>query len=88
MTIKVQLGQLFITPAAKAAIPHKEAIRALTRHASGDWGELSEDDKAANDEALEFGDRLLSSYKFSGIRFWIITEADRSITTILMPNDY
>ena len=56
---------------------------------TGDWGELDEEDKTANDEALKTGERLLSAYKSAtGTKFWIITEADRSVTTILMPEDY
>ena len=54
-----------------------------------DWGDVSEEDRKANDEAIDFGSRILSSYADRhGIRFWIITEADRSATTILLPEDY
>ena len=62
---------------------------ALSRHASGDWGEVCEEDWQSNDEALELGTRLLSSYiSRSGEKFWIITEHDRSATTILLPLEY
>lgn len=62
---------------------------ALNRHQSGDWGELCEEDKQVNEKALKDGDRILSVYISSGgKRFWVITEADRSSTTVLMPEDY
>jgi len=61
----------------------------LERHAAGDWGELPPEDRAANDDALKHGDRLFSSYKHrSKGELWIITEADRSVTTALLPEDY
>lgn len=61
----------------------------LNRHALGDWGDLTQEDAAANDAALRNGDRLLSAYQFEeGFKVWIITEADRSATTILLPEDY
>jgi len=62
---------------------------ALKRHAKGDWGDVCADDKRANDQSLKDESRLLSSYKsIDGIKFWIITEADRSVSTILLPEDY
>ena len=85
---KLKLGMTVITPAAKDAIPTSEVMKALARHESGDWGESCEHDKAVNDEALMTGGRIMSVYKYNGIRFWIITEHDRSVTTILMPSDY
>jgi len=60
----------------------------LNRHMNGDWGDLCEDDKKANDSALVHGDRLLSSYIVEGKKVWIITESDRSATTILFPYEY
>jgi hypothetical protein len=61
----------------------------LARHASGDWGELDEHDRKANEHALEHGLRVLSVYTLSsGEKIWIITEADRSTTTILLPKEY
>lgn len=66
-----------------------ECLLALARHAAGDWGDLSPDDVAANNAALTNGGRLLSEYKAGdGVVFWIITEADRSATTFLLPEDY
>jgi len=60
----------------------------LTRHASGDWGTVDAHDTAANEQALRDGDRLLSAYDIDTQTFWVITEADRSVTTVLLPEDY
>jgi hypothetical protein len=61
----------------------------LKRHARGDWGDLSQEDKETNAEALKDGSRLLSAYKNNGLpKIWIITEADRSVTTVLFPDEY
>ena len=61
----------------------------LHRHLSGDWGDLDADDKRLNDAALEQGDRLLSSYQVTpDLKVWIITEWDRSVTTVLLPHEY
>ena len=85
----VPLGQLFATPTAIIAVTEKEVQQALQRHVMGDWGELDEEDKKANDQALQTGERLLSTYRTAnGTKFWIITEADRSVTTVLLPDDY
>ena len=87
--LPVPLGQLAITPAAAAVLAHSEVVAALRRHASGDWGEVDADDRRANDKALADGTRLLSAYTAAGgTRFWVITEADRSATTVLLPDDY
>lgn len=61
----------------------------MRRHAKGDWGDLDVEDLQANDAALKSGGRLVSSYRTeSGTKFWIITEADRSATTVLLPEEY
>jgi hypothetical protein len=60
----------------------------LARHASGDWGELSEYDRRENERSLKHGWRILSSYPVGGKTVWIITEADRSVTTILLSEEY
>jgi len=60
----------------------------LARHATGDWGELCAYDRRQNDIALREGYRIFSSYDVSAERVWIITEADRSVTTILLPEEY
>jgi hypothetical protein len=61
----------------------------LARHAQGDWGDLEQDDKAENESAPKDGLRLLSAYQLAdGTKIWVITEADRSVTTILLPEEY
>ena len=84
-------GQTVITPAALDAMLSADQHPGdfLTRHLNGDWGELCEDDKAENQTALECDLRLMSAYRTSaGQKLWIITEADRSVTTILLPEEY
>ncbi len=85
---KFPLGQIVITSNADAQLNSQTVNESLIRHASGDWGEVCKDDAALNNEALKQGDRLLSVYRSGETKFWIITEADRSVTTILMPEDY
>ena len=85
------LGETYITPGAQEAldIAGETAIQYLRRHISGDWGELSEDDVKENEVSVQEGFRLLSSYRtVKGQKIWIITEADRSSTTILLPSEY
>ena len=81
------LGQVFITPGALAI--DIDFSPYLHRHQSGDWGDLGEEDRAENNFSLKTGLRVLSAYHTSdGIKFWIITEANRSATTILLPSEY
>ena len=88
-TQQFELGQVLITPGARDALNLKDVASSLVRHASGDWGVVCEEDKAANDEALATGDRILSAYHDrNDVKFWIITEWDRSATTILLPEEY
>ena len=85
------LGQTFITPGAEEAlqIAGQTPIEFLRRHMSCDFGELSDDDLRENEVALRQGFRLLSAYQTGkGQKLWIITEADRSATTILLPSEY
>ena len=86
------LGQTFITPGAEEAlqIAGQTAIEFLRRHMSCDWGsELSDEDVQENELSLKEGFRLLSAYRTGkGQKLWIITEADRSATTILLPSEY
>ena len=89
MAVKFEVGQLGITPGAQELIPMKEVEIALNRHATGDWGNICEDDRGQNEWALENEARLMSVYESEvGEAFWIITEADRSSTTILLPSEY
>ena len=86
---KFPIGNLVATPGVLERVPQEELQTALTRHASGDWGALDKEDRDANDRALAEGTRLLSAYESkNGIRFWIITEWNRSVTTILLPEEY
>jgi hypothetical protein len=85
------LGQTFITPGAEEAIQiaGQTAIEFLRRHMSCDWGEVSEEDAQENEFSLKEGFRLLSAYQTGkGQQLWIITEADRSATTVLLPSEY
>lgn len=85
------LGRTLATPGALAACTEAnvDPRTYLDRHATGDWGDLGEEDKAANDEALVTGARILSAYTLStDERLWIITEADRASTTMLLPLEY
>jgi len=84
-----ELGEICTTPAALRSLSSTEMAEAICRHCRCDWGNLGQEDWQANNEALKRGERLLSAYETaSKIKFWIITEADRSYTTILLPGDY
>ena len=85
---KFPLGQIVATSNAIAQLTAEEINLALRRHASGDWGNVCPDDARLNNESLTTGDRVLSAYGNGERKFWIITEADRSVTTVLMPEDY
>ena len=87
----LELGQVVATPGAVGALKqaHQTASYFLNRHLSGDWGDLCEEDKSLNDEAINNGSRVLSAYTLStGVKIWVITEADRSATTLLLPSEY
>lgn len=85
----VPLGRIVITQGALHALTEEDVRVALRRHMRGDWGELGSEDWAENELSLKEGFRLLSAYKSkAGVKFWVITEADRSATTILLPNEY
>jgi len=88
-TAKFRLGRIVATPNALEAIQHEDILAAITRHQAGDWGELPEEDRLANDRALVDSSRLLSAYRSTrGVKFWLITEAGRQVTTVLLPADY
>lgn len=85
------LGRTVATPGALAALEAagEPPLRYLTLHAQGDTGTLDPEDSAANDRARENGSRIFSAYETAlGTRLWVITEADRSSTTILLPEEY
>lgn len=84
-----EFGKVVATPAVLAAVPRSVIDRALAHHLSGDWGDMSDEDKRTNDQALKDGSRIFSAYQVrEDTRIWIITEADRSVTTVLLPSDY
>ena len=86
---KFDLGELRASRAVSENLPLTETLSLLKRHATGDWGLVGKEDWEANEQALIHGTRLLSAYKTStGKRVWIISEADRSVTTILFPEEY
>ncbi|KAE9848418.1 hypothetical protein QZM25_32065 [Burkholderia contaminans] len=88
---RFELGVVLVTPAGLAALEAAQIpeVLLLARHVHGDWGELSEEDRLQNELAVLLGLRLLSSYPLpTGGKVWVITEADRSATTILLPDDY
>ena len=89
--IRFQLGRVGATPGALSALEKAEQLPAefLDRHVNGDWGDVPEDDAQANEVAVDQGLRILSVYTTSaGDTIWIITEADRSFTTLVLPSEY
>lgn len=86
--MRFKMGRLMMTPGIEALNAQDSVLALLHRHASGDWGDLDQEDKTANEKALGYGGRLLSSYKIGQTKVWIITEADRSVTTVLLPEEY
>ena len=95
--LSLVLGQVVTTRGAADALAPWQLRRYLERHQMGDWGNVCEEDAATNDEAVEFGGRVLSAYPinpdlpckgFGENCVWLITEADRSVTTFLLPEEY
>lgn len=88
---RFSLGQVVATPGALAALEasNQLPLEFLHRHVTGDWGCVCKEDAEANEEAIRSGERLLSAYMLnSGVKVWIITEADRSSSTLLLPSEY
>jgi hypothetical protein len=88
---RFSLGRIVATPGALQALEEagQDPSEFLIRHQAGDWGELCEEDRQENELSLREGFRLLSVYRTRcGVKLWIITEADRSVTTILLPQEY
>src|SRR5581483_8656202 len=93
---RFELGLIVATPGALEACSNVYMQKCLARHLTGDWGCVCDEDKQANNEALTHGDRILSAYPidpskpsegFGENTLWIITEADRSVTTFLLPDE-
>jgi hypothetical protein len=88
---KFDLGAVVATPGALELLQSadRHPLKFIIRHLEGDWGDLDEHDRLVNEHALLHGGRLLSSYRITGEeRLWILTEADRSVTTLLRPEEY
>ena len=92
MTGPLTLGRVVATPGALNVLLEagEDPFRYLARHAAGDWGDLDAHDRRENQRSLKNGWRVLSSYPIGedGTKVWVITEADRSVTTILLPSEY
>jgi hypothetical protein len=91
MIARFELGQVAATPGALRALEEagERPATFVDRHNRGDWGELDDFDRLENEISLAEGTRLLSAYSLStGAKLWIITEADRSVTTLLLPSEY
>ena len=91
MDRKFPLGQVVSTPGALEALDKsgQQPWQLLVRHVQGDWGDLDAQDRRLNDEAVKDGSRILSAYTLTtGVRLWVITEADRSSTCLLLPEEY
>jgi hypothetical protein len=94
MTVAINMGRLLMTRGVNDLVAEDEAfakfvMNSLTRHCRGDWGNLTDEDKQENELSLKEGFRILSAYESGELpKIWIITEADRSATTILFPDEY
>lgn len=84
------MGRIVATPGALQLLEEagEDPFPYLARHCSGDWGEIAQHDRRENERSLRQGWRILSSYPIGAERIWIITEADRSVTTLLLPEEY
>jgi hypothetical protein len=86
---RFSLGRAVATPGALELLTQEEVTNALARHASGDWGDVCPEDREENELSLREGYRLMSVYHTADRKsFWVITEADRSVTTVLLPDEY
>ena len=86
---KFPLGRVCIARHAHQALSPDDVLKGIVRHANCDWGDVCEEDRLANEQALIEGTRLFSVYHAAtGTKFWIITEWDRSVTTVLLPEEY
>jgi hypothetical protein len=86
--IRFRPGNIVTTLGASEVATRDQIDAILARHLSGDWGEVDREDASANERALKHGGRLMSAYDVNGEKLWVVTEADRSATTVLTPGDY
>ena len=86
---KLSLGEIHVTLGAAAKIPTEDIAECVRRHGRGDWGEIDVADRELNDQRLRNGGPIASIYTASnGLKFYVLTEADRSLTTVLLPEEY
>ena len=88
---RFSLGRVVATPGALKALEeaNQNPLEFLERHQAGDWGELCDEDKDENEFSVRNGFRILSAYRTrNNVKIWVITEADRSVTTLLLPHEY
>lgn len=83
-----QLGHTYMMPGVRDSVHPNDLLNAMARYARNDWGECDDQDWQANDLAVSIGRRILASYSSGDTKFWIITEADRSSTVVLLPEEY
>jgi hypothetical protein len=93
LTPRFEIGTTVFTPGVGALLkfPSMASVELapfMNRHRAGDWGDMCEEDKASNEDALKYDGRLMSCYRLYDTTIWIITEADRSTTTVLLPDEY
>ena len=90
MTVTFPLGRVVATPGALKVLDEvgEDPLSLLSRHCSGDWGDVDKHDQKENELSMKNGWRVLSSYPVGEKKVWVITEADRSVTTILLPEEY
>ena len=90
MTVTLPIGRVVATPGTLKVLVEfgEDPLSLLSRHCSGDWGEIDPQDRKENERSIRNGWRVLSSYPVGEGKVWIITEADRSVTTILLPEEY
>lgn len=89
LVTRFRLGRIVATLNALSCLNDDDILTGIQRHQAGGWGDLDEHDRQENELSLKQGLRLLSVYRAAnGTKFWIITEADRSVTTVLLPEDY
>jgi len=82
------LGEVYMTTVAAEGTDPEEIMRMIRRHHCGDWGDLGDGDKQANEDALPYGERILSRYDLESGSFYLVTEADRSMTTVMRVEEY